>query len=99
MSRSLFVLICESNFGHLGLLKPRFNIESTGRPKFSQKSILMDCWVDLYCFSEALGAVFLIFAALGTSLDIDGFSGAFGSRIHGVGVVNHVEFWACEEIK
>ena len=66
-------MICESKFGRLGFLKASFRIESIANINLSQKAFFYECRVDLCCVSEALAAVFLIFAALETGLNIDGF--------------------------
>ena len=73
-SRSLFSPIWESIFGRLGFVEPGFRLECIAKTNFSQKSFVMDIEVEFTCFFDALGAVFLVFAAMETGLKIDGFS-------------------------
>ena len=73
-SRSLLVPICESKLGCSGLLKHRVRTKGVATNNFSQKSFFIDFGLHLCRFLEALGAAFLIVAALETGLNIDGFS-------------------------
>ena len=66
--------------------------------KLPTEFLFMDCRVYFWGFLEALGLVFLVFAALETGLNIDGFlvvqrisswAGAGG---------NNVEFDACKQL-
>ena len=45
-----------------------FRLEGVAKTMFSQKSFIGDSRVDFWCFLEALGAGFLSFCALETSL-------------------------------
>ena len=57
-----------------GALKKGFREEGIAKTMFSQKSFFDDSRVDIWCFLEALGVVFLFFAALETGLKIECFS-------------------------
>ena len=69
VSRSLFAPIFQSKFWRLGLLKLGFRKEVIAKQKFTDINF-MDFGVGLCRFSEAVAAVFLIFAVLETGLEI-----------------------------
>ena len=77
VSRSGFCLqIFESESGQLGFLKLAFWCKSGHKKHFFDRTRNSDDFrVEFWCFSEALGAVFLTFAGLETGLKIAGFSG------------------------
>ena len=72
--RFLFGQILESKTRRLGLLKHGSRMEGFTKVLFSQKSFLRIPESVFWCFSEALGEVFLVVVALETGLEIDGFS-------------------------
>ena len=69
---SHFLSISELKFQRSGLPNQGFGTEDIAKNNFSRKSFLMNFGVDFCCLLEALGAVFLIFWALKTRLEIKG---------------------------
>ncbi len=74
VSRSIFLQIFESESGRLGLPKQVFGVRRVATNIFRRSRNSNEFRVDFWCFSEALGAAFVIFVALETDLKIDGFS-------------------------
>jgi len=64
------------------------------KPSFRRSRNSDDFGVVFLCFSEALGAVFLTFAALETGLEIDDFSGGYRIPHSPGGGGNQRLFWA-----
>ena len=95
VSRSVFRLqIFESESGQLGFLRLAFWCKSGCKKHFFDRTRNSDDFrVEFWCFSEALGAVFLTFAALETGLKIDGLSGGCPNRSPAGGGGNPRPIW------
>ena len=68
----ILLLISEPKFRCLGLPNRGFRIEGIAKIDLSQKSFFINFGVEFCCFLKALGAVFLVFWALKTGLEIKG---------------------------
>ena len=73
VSRSLFASNFEFNSGRWGSQNKYLVWEVLQKPSFRRSRNSDDFGVDFWCFSEALGSLFLSFEGLGGRVEIGGF--------------------------
>ena len=75
ISSLLFLIICGSKFGCLGLQKQAFGKGGIAKINFCRNWISNGSRVIFSCFLVALGLIFMSFGALEAGLKFDEFSG------------------------